>query len=693
MRHLRKLRISSKSWNNIFQSVIGLLISYFFLGKALSAGFKSLAFYLYLIILLLAFLYSFRRKKHWVLLGMGIGALLGLSLLINIRQTPLGEYKGIVIEAKKNYLIFLSKGRRYYVYLQDHDYYFGDLIKINGDVDEFGSTRYEGYFDFEKYLRDKGVRYQINPNQISSIFSIYPLRKVEKAFLSNFDKETASLIDAVLFSFKDSKDSVLSSVTSLGIYSQLSNGGLILYSYLRLFNPFFERHINNPKVISLIKVGLIIPFLILGPTKIGIWKLLLVNLSYAIFQKKEIRYEHRLAAIAIFIILLDRWAILSSGFFYGFGLSFLFILSKRMLNKGRKEFVKKFRRRCLLEAFLLPSSVSNGKIAILSPLLRLIITPLILPFIILSFVSFISAPFVNFLPWYAKIIRKILSFLSSAELSTPWIGNNSEAVVVMLYVVLVVCLLFIDCGLHYFAFKTLRLTGLTVVLNMIPIGNFFTQEVTFLNVGQGDAIIIRDRLKTVMIDTGGVSSFDMGKEVDIPYLYRRRIYHLDYLITTHDDFDHSGAVSSIVRNFDVVNYIDSSECFPLTIGNIHLENLNTYGGEGNDSSLVLYMEFIGKKFLFMGDASTSVEKRIIKDNPNLRADILKVGHHGSDTSSSESFIRTIRPKEAIISVGKKNYYGHPSINVLETLDLYDVKIRRTDQEGTITYWGSPLIKV
>ena len=696
MRHSRKSRISSKSWNRIFQIGIGLLISYFFVAKAVSATYKSLAFYLYLLILLLALSYSFRRKKHWVLLGMGVGVLLGLSLLIHIRQTPLGEYQGIIIEAKKNYFIFLSKGQRYYVYLQDHDYYFGDLIKINGEATDLTSTKYEGYFDFEKYLADKGVTSQLKIYQISSIFRVYPLRKVEKEFLSHFDNETANLIDALLFSFKDSKDSVLSSVTSLGIYSQLSNGGLVLYSYLRLFDPLFERHIDNPRVVNVIKVILILPFLVLGPAKIGIWKLLLVNLSYAFFQKKEIRYEHRLVAIACIILIFDRWAILSSGFFYGFGLSFLFILSRRMLNKGRKETVKRFRRRCLLEAFLLPSSVSNGKIAILSPLLRLVVTPLILPFIILSFLSFISAPFTNFLPLYSNIIRKVLSWLGTAEVSTPWIGSHSEAVVVLLYIVLVVCLIFFDCGLHYFSFAILKLTGLSLAINMIPITNFLTQEVTFINVGQGDAIIIRDGLKTVMIDTGGVSSFDIAKEADIPYLYKKRIYHLDYLITTHDDFDHSGGVNSLIKSYDVEHYIDSSDSFPLTIGNIHLENLNTYGSEesdSNDSSLVLYTEFIGKKFLFMGDASTSIEKKIIKDNPNLEVDVLKVGHHGSDTSTSESFIRTLRPKDAIISVGENNRYGHPMESVLETLTLYHVNTRRTDEEGSITYWGSPLIKV
>ncbi len=687
MRHSRKSRISSKSWNNLFQVGIGCLLAYFLSARAISIGYESVAFYLYLSILLFAFFYSFRRKKHWILLGMGFGILYGLTFLIRLHQTPLDEYEGIVIEAKKNYFIFLSKGRRYYVYLADHDYYFLDLIKINGYASEIATTKYECYFDFGKYLENKGVSYQIKANDISSTFSLLNLRKTEKSFLNHFPLEIASLIDAVLFSFKDSKDGILSSSASLGIYSQLSNGGIVLSAFLRMIDPMLNRHINNERLLKGIRVLLILPFLILGPSKIGVWKLLLINLSYVVFSSKEIRYGHRLLGIGMIFIIIDRYSILSSAFFYAFGLSFLFLLTNRMINKGRNEHLKKLRRRAPLESFLLPSSIQTGKISVFAPFFRLLATPIILPFVFLCFVSFLSVPFTHSITWYGNLIRKILKLFSYAELSIPWIGSNSEAVIISLYLLLLFSLLLIDSGLHHFAYKILRLSGLSVILNMIPIMNMFTKEVTFINVGQGDALIIRDGLKSVMIDTGGALSFDIAKEVDIPYLYRKRIYHLDYLISTHDDFDHSGGVASLIRNYDVNHYISKASSFPITIGDIHLENLNVYEDGGNDGSLVIYMDFIGKKFLFMGDAGTQIEKKIIEDNPSLEVDILKVGHHGSDTSTSASFIKAIKPKEAIISVGENNRYKHPSESVLETLTLYNVKIRRTDEEGSITYWG------
>ena len=121
---------------------------------------------------------------------------------------------------------------------------------------------------------------------------------------------------------------------------------------------------------------------------------------------------------------------------------------------------------------------------------------------------------------------------------------------------------------------------------------------------------------------------------------------------------------------------------------MEFKNLNTYGSlfeDENYKSLVLSYEFKNIKFLFMGDAPKEIEEKIILSNPNLRCDVLKVGHHGSNTSSSEDFIKTIKPKIAIISCGYNNKYHHPSDETLEVLEKYNIKIRRTDLEGTINY--------
>lgn len=226
----------------------------------------------------------------------------------------------------------------------------------------------------------------------------------------------------------------------------------------------------------------------------------------------------------------------------------------------------------------------------------------------------------------------------------------------------------------------------SLLLCFIPLKIYITNSIYFVNVGQGDSILIQNRNNIVMIDTGGNISFDMASEVLIPFLRRHEIKHIDALITTHNDFDHAGAVSSLISNFKVNNYYTCEDFDFYEIGDIKLKNLNKYkASDENDNSLVFNLSFLSSKFLLMGDASVNVEKYLIENNLDIDADYLKVGHHGSKTSTSDEFLRLVSPKEAIISVGRNNKYGHPNKEVINRLNKYKVKIRRTDEEGTIVY--------
>ena len=178
-------------------------------------------------------------------------------------------------------------------------------------------------------------------------------------------------------------------------------------------------------------------------------------------------------------------------------------------------------------------------------------------------------------------------------------------------------------------------------------------------------------------------------------------------MSPHGDYDHMGEVINLVNNFkvekvifncgeyndlekDLIKVLDKKKikyysCIKeLKIDNNKLYFLQTkeYDNE-NDNSNVIYTELDGYKFMFMGDASVTTEKEIL-DNYNLpNIDVLKVGHHGSKTSSSKEFIDDINPKYSVISVGKNNRYGHPNKEVLETLK--DSRVYRTDQNGSIMF--------
>ena len=245
--------------------------------------------------------------------------------------------------------------------------------------------------------------------------------------------------------------------------------------------------------------------------------------------------------------------------------------------------------------------------------------------------------------------------------------------------------------------------------------------VTMLDVGQGDSIFLQFPYNegNILIDTGGIVSYKKEKWAEsrdeysivksrsIPYLKSIGIDRINYLILSHGDYDHMGEAINLVNNFKVkkvifncgefndlekklIKVLDKKKikyysCIKeLNIDNNKLYFLQTkeYDNE-NDNSNVIYTELDGYKFMFMGDAGIDKEKDIL-DKYNLsNVDVLKVGHHGSKTSSSKKFIDETNPKYGVISVGKNNRYGHPNKEVLNTLS--NSKIYRTDEDGSIMF--------
>ena len=180
---------------------------------------------------------------------------------------------------------------------------------------------------------------------------------------------------------------------------------------------------------------------------------------------------------------------------------------------------------------------------------------------------------------------------------------------------------------------------------------------------------------------------DVANESLIPYLKKKRIYQIDMVIITHYDYDHSGALEELKKNYHVKNVYDDGYYFPVTLGDITFTNYNYYASSSdeNENSLVISFRTTNKDYVVMGDAPISIEKEIIAHYTSIPCDILKVGHHGSKTSTSEEWLDYLKPEEAIISCGKNNRYGHPHKEVITLLNKKHIKIRRTDLEGTIVY--------
>jgi len=236
--------------------------------------------------------------------------------------------------------------------------------------------------------------------------------------------------------------------------------------------------------------------------------------------------------------------------------------------------------------------------------------------------------------------------------------------------------------------------------------------VHILDVGQGDAALVQTREgKNILIDTGGLpGDYEVGRQIVLPYLRYLGVKRLHVLILSHGDHDHAGGAAAIARALPVDNVFlgggkpsgdvknllavlptaakvqQVETCLTYGLGASRLEFLTgeePFGtlAKGNDSSLIVKLTEGGQSLLFTGDASEELERRLSK--LDLQADLLKVGHHGSGSSSSEAFLRQVKPKLATISVGKGNTYGHPAPETLGRLRESGALVLRTDVLGAV----------
>ena len=220
-------------------------------------------------------------------------------------------------------------------------------------------------------------------------------------------------------------------------------------------------------------------------------------------------------------------------------------------------------------------------------------------------------------------------------------------------------------------------------------------RVTFLDVGQGDAIVVEGpNRRTLLVDagSGGATRLDVGERVVAPYLWNHGVLRLAAAITTHGDVDHAGGMAAVRRLFRIDHDLTvSPPTPPWWLSPVALSIWSplaaTTGAARpparNDEALVVRLEYGAASFLLTSDIGAMAERALLARRLDLRAVVLKVGHHGSRTSSTPDFLRAVRPTVAVISVGSRNSYGHPNAEILERLTTAGAHVYRTDRDGAL----------
>lgn len=364
-----------------------------------------------------------------------------------------------------------------------------------------------------------------------------------------------------------------------------------------------------------------------------------------------------------------------------------------------------------------------NRIYLISIMANLILAPILgLALIIGTTMIALSYTLTVFNPIVGKILDLVLTLeihmanlFYSLGMGILKIHSPSFFEIIMYFVILLFLFRVIDLKYLDYKIKKAFLIYLIILVlfNTAVIMTDNSMEIHFLDVGQGDSILLRTKKGDYLVDTGGniFDSFDIGKNITLPYLEKLGIKRLRGVFITHFDDDHSKALPFLLDNISIDHIIVSYEDYdnyifrevkergksPLLLkenDKINLdknttikvlgpsENLKNNSSSPNNLSLVFLLTYFDHKVLFTGDMEKDAEYELV-DKIEGPVDILKVPHHGSNTSSTEELLDIIKPEIGVISLGRNNFYGHPNVEVLERYNKLGTEVYRTDTEGMI----------
>lgn len=572
---------------------------------------------------------------------------------------------------------------------------YGDKIKVKGTLITPSKNTNQNTFNYQKYLYYKKIYYLVEATSINKIANNHNyLYTIKNTLYQKIDKlKSSNYIKTLLFCDNTLSKEIKESYRINGISHLFSVSGMHINFFVSIIYLYLNKITYNKRIKYLITNIFIITYLILFPSS-SLLRSAVMSILYSInyLLKLKIKKIDILLLTLGVSLLINPFIIYDLGYIYSYTITFFLVLSSSTLKKKNK--INKIIYISLLSFLVsIPITIYNSyEINIISILLNIILVPIISIIILpLTILTYIFPILDSILYLFANTLETISLFISKINITKIIFPKPSLLIIVLYYIIFL--LSYQNKKYFYLNIILLIIIYISPYLN----SNF---EVVMFEVGEADCHLIKYpyNKNTILIDTGK-NEYKIKNEV-IPYLKSIGIKKIDYLIITHGDEDHIGGSITLINNFQVKNVILNKGTFTdlekeliknlnkkkipyqININKINLSNHtiyllnNTKYNNENDNSIITYFTYQKYKFLYMGDASINTEDNLLENYNLNNISILKVGHHGSNTSSSKDFISQINPSISLISVGENNIYHHPNKEVINNLSKS--RIYRTD---------------
>ena len=572
---------------------------------------------------------------------------------------------------------------------------YGDKIKVKGTLITPSKNTNQNTFNYQKYLYYKKIYYLVEATSINKIANNHNyLYTIKNTLYQKINKlKSSNYIKTLLFCDNTLSKEIKESYRINGISHLFSVSGMHINFFVSIIYLYLNKITYNKRIKYLITNIFIITYLILFPSS-SLLRSTVMSILYSInyLLKLKIKKIDILLLTLGVSLLINPFIIYDLGYIYSYTITFFLVLSSSTLKKKNK--INKIIYISLLSFLVsIPITIYNSyEINIISILLNIILVPIISIIILpLTILTYIFPILDSILYLFTNTIETISLFISKINITKIIFPKPSLLIIVLYYIIFL--LSYQNKKYFYLNIILLIIIYISPYLN----SNF---EVVMFEVGEADCHLIKYpyNKNTILIDTGK-NEYKIKNEV-IPYLKSIGIKKIDYLIITHGDEDHIGGSITLINNFQVKNVILNKGTFTdiekeliknlnkkkipyqININKINLSNHtiyllnNTKYNNENDNSIITYFTYQKYKFLYMGDASITTEDNLLENYNLNNISILKVGHHGSNTSSSKDFISQINPSISLISVGENNIYHHPNKEVIN--NLFKSRIYRTD---------------